>query len=123
MSWAEILILAVISVVVLAVSRRLRIFRAIHSVQRATFGEFWSSVSVGLLLVVWPHTHIYTAAMLELSLADGLAAVIGTAFGRRHRYRVFGAQKSVIGTAAFFIVSCLILIGYQLATPGAHISC
>ena len=48
--------------------------------------------------------------------ADGLAAVIGTRFGNRHRYTVLGSHKSLIGTLTFFGVSCLILGNYAAWT-------
>jgi dolichol kinase len=100
-----------------ALSRYLNIFRAIHSVQRPTLGEFWFALVVGLLAFDLSQPHIFTVALLEMSLADGLAAVIGTRFGNGSRYTVFGSPKSVVGTATFFIVSCLILGGYAAATP------
>ena len=48
-----------------------------------------------------------------MSLADGMAAIIGTRFGNRQKYLVFGYAKSVLGTLTFFIVSLIILIGFS----------
>ncbi len=96
-------------------SKYFHIFRAIHSVQRPTWGEVWFALVVGLLsFTIYHHPKVYTAALLEMSLADGLAAVIGTRFGNRLRYSVFGSPKSVVGTLTFFIVSCLILARYSV---------
>ena len=106
--------------VVAMLSKYFHIFRAIHSVQRPTQGEFWFALVVGLLaFTIYQHPHIYTTALLEMSLADGLAAVIGTRYGNRYRYSVFGAPKSVIGTSTFFVVTCVILARYSMMTPGA----
>lgn len=113
LSWGEIQLLSLGFLVVVAASRYLHVFRAIHSVQRPTWGEFFFAIAVGLLTLVRHHPHIYTAALLIMSLADGLAAVIGTRFGRRGRYIVFGSQKSVIGSLTFFIVAGVILLVYS----------
>jgi phytol kinase len=115
----DIKLLSVAFLVAVAVSKYLHIFRAIHSVQRPTWGEFWFALVVGLLaFTAGHHPHIYTAALLEMSLADGLAAVIGTRYGNRHRYVVFGAPKSLIGTLTFFVTSCVILAGYAIVSTG-----
>ncbi len=107
----QIKLLSVAFILAAAASKYFHIFRAIHSVQRPTWGEFWFAITVGLLAFVVHHPHIYTAALLEMSLADGLAAVVGTRFGNGQRYMVFGSPKSVIGTLTFFVTSCLILAG------------
>jgi len=105
-------------IVAVLISQYLDIFKAIHSVQRPTHGEFWFALVVGLLAFVVHHPHIYTAALLEMSLADGLAALVGTRFGNGHRYSVLGSPKSMIGTFTFAVVSCAILAGYAHYTPG-----
>ena len=115
----NIKLLSLIFLVAAAASKYLHIFKAIHSVQRPTWGEFWFALVVGLLaFTTVHHPHIYTAALLEMSLADGLAAVIGMHYGNRHRYSVLGAPKSLIGTLTFFVTSCLILGGYAIYATG-----
>ena len=50
------------------------------------------------------------AAILQMSLADGFAAVVGTRFGNNTRYMVLGHTKSIHGTLTFLVVSIAILI-------------
>lgn len=115
LSVTDIMLLSAAFLVVVALSRYFNIFKAIHSVQRPTWGEFWFALVVGGLAFIAPqHPHIYTAALLEMALADGLAAVIGTHYGNRYRYVVLGSPKSIIGTLTFFVVSCAILVGYAV---------
>ena len=114
----DIKLLSLAFLVTVAISRYLHVFRVIHSVQRPTWGEFWFALVVGLLAFMHGHPHIYTAALLEMSLADGLAAVIGTRYGNSRRYTVFGSPKTVVGTLTFFVVSCLILGRYAAVTAG-----
>lgn len=115
----QIMLLSVAFLVSVAVSKYFRIFQAIHSVQRPTLGEFWFALVVGMLAFISNHPHVYTAALLVMALADGLAAVVGTRFGQGQRYAVFGSPKSVVGTSVFLATTCLILYGYVAATPGA----
>jgi phytol kinase len=49
-----------------------------------------------------------------MSLADGLAAIVGVKFGASQAYRVFGARKSLAGSTTFFIVSLVLLIGFSI---------
>lgn len=119
LSPTDIKLLSAAFLVVVALSKYFNIFKAIHSVQRPTWGEFWFALVVGGLAFIVPHhPHIYTAAILEMGLADGLAAVVGTHYGNRHRYSVFGSPKTVIGTLTFFVVSCAILAGYAFMSTG-----
>lgn len=52
---------------------------------------------------------IVTASVLIMGLGDGLAAIIGSHFGR-HGYKALGGKKSMEGSAAMFIVSLVILL-------------
>ena len=112
MTWHQIRLLSIAFLVVVIVSDRLKIFKAIHSVQRPTFGEICFAAVVGLLTFVTHSKGIYAAALLQMSLADGLAAVFGTRYGRDNKYVVLGHIKSVVGTAAFLVVSLALLVGY-----------
>ena len=122
LSWREIELLSVAFFVVVAVSRYLNLFQAIHSVQRSTWGELFFALAVGAIALVTHDQWIYAAALLQMSLADGLAAVIGVRFGRTSRYHVFGQEKSLIGSLTFLLVSIAILIGYSLQAPGVGFS-
>ena len=52
------------------------------------------------------------AAILQMSLADGLAAVVGVKYGKGNEYHALGHVKSKAGTIAFFVTSLVILIAY-----------
>lgn len=113
----EIVALSAAFVVVVAISSYFNLFTAIHSVQRPTWGEVFFALSVGVLAYVADNGWIYLAALLHMSLADGLAALVGTKYGHRTRYYVFGHAKSVVGTVAFIVVSALIFAGFFKFTP------
>lgn len=114
LSWDEIRLLSLAFLVVVVGSSYFKIFHAIHSVQRPTYGEVCFAAIVGLLTFVTHSKGIYAAALLQMSLADGFAAIFGTRYGRDNKYRLWGHTKSVVGTGAFFVTSLTILIGYGL---------
>ncbi|CAN5150053.1 SEC59/DGK1/VTE5 family protein [soil metagenome] len=116
LSWTQIIILSVAFLVVVGASKYFRIFKAIHSVQRPTWGELFFALAVGIIAIVTDTKEIYTVALLQMSLADGLAAIVGLRFGTGTRYKVFGSTKSIAGTATFFIVSFSLLVVFASVT-------
>lgn len=122
LGWGQIELLSIAFFVVVGVSKYLHIFQAIHNVQRPTWGELFFALAVGTIALVTHNQWIYMAAVLQMSLADGLAAIVGVRYGKRTRYRVFGQDKSVIGTLTFLIVSIAILVGYSLQAPAVSFS-
>ncbi|HVU59258.1 MAG TPA: hypothetical protein VHC98_00225 [Candidatus Saccharimonadales bacterium] len=117
LSRKEIVGLSLAFVIVVLASQYFQVFRAVHSVQRPTWGELLFAVSVGALAYVSHDGWVYLAALLRMSLADGLAAIVGTKFGKTTRYYSFGHAKSAVGSATFFITSLAILAGYSIFTP------
>lgn len=109
LSRLDIELLSLAFVVVVVLSKRFHVFNAIHSVQRPTWGEVYFALSVGIIALVTNNKWIYLAALLQMSVADGLAAVIGVRYGVTHKYLVFRRVKSLAGTSAFLIASLLIL--------------
>ena len=113
LSWHAIEILSLAFLLAVVVSKYANVFQAIHSVQRPTLGEVFFAVAVGAVALVTHDHWIYAAALLQMSLADGLAAVMGYNFGHGTDYRIFGQPKSVVGSLTFFVVSCAILVIYS----------
>lgn len=120
LTWNEIRLLSAAFLIVVGISKYFKVFHAIHTVQRPTWGELFFAISVGLVTFITQDKWIYAAALLQMSLADGFAAVIGTRYGQRFRYIVFGHAKSLYGTLTFFVVSVAILIGFSRES-GQHL--
>jgi dolichol kinase len=119
MSWNQIRFFSLAFLIVVVLSRYLGIFQAIHSAQRPTIGEIFFALAVGATTFVTYQRWVYAAALLQMSLADGLAAVIGVHFGKTTRYRIFGSKKSIVGTLVFFFTSLLILFDFSYASGGS----
>jgi phytol kinase len=100
-------------------SYRFPILPGINSVGRQSFGTFFYSVSIGVLIAwFWYLQQPQYAALgiLVMTWGDGFAALIGQRFGK-HKYNIFGRQKSWEGsltmTVVSFIISSLILLSVQ----------
>ena len=102
--------------VVVCISARLKAFRSIHSVERNVIGEILFAVVIGILALICTEKWVFAAAMLHLSLADGLAAVAGLSWGGGNSYKVFGRTKSVAGSAVFLLTSFVILLVFDRVT-------
>lgn len=116
LSWNQILLLSGAFFVVVIISKTFHIFKGIHSVQRPTYGEVCFALAVGTIALVTHDRAIYVVALLQMSLADGLAAVFGVRYGKKYRYQVLGSVKSVPGTLVFFIVSFALLQLFAMYT-------
>lgn len=113
LSWNVIVLLGVAFIVVVSISKYFKIFQAIHAVERPTWGEVCFALAVGLLAWIAHQPWIYAVGLLHMSLADGLAAIVGVHYGTSTRYHVFGHTKSLAGSAAFLIVSLGLLSFYS----------
>ncbi|HVX47833.1 MAG TPA: hypothetical protein VHA05_00545 [Candidatus Saccharimonadales bacterium] len=120
LTWQEIRFLSLAFLIVVGASKYLKVFRAIHTVQRPTWGELFFALAVGAVTFITQDKWIYAAALLQMSLADGFAAVMGTRYGQRFRYIVFGHAKSILGTFTFLVVSAAILAWFARES-GQHL--
>lgn len=114
LDWSEIRILSLAFFSVVLVALWTKWFHAIGSVQRPTYGEIFFALSVGLLTLITTSKGIYAAAILQMALADGFAAIFGTRYGTQNKYYLFGRTKSLVGSATFFVISIGLLTGYSL---------
>jgi phytol kinase len=114
LTWRQIEVLSLAFIVVVSVSQKFQLFRAIHSVQRPTWGELFFGLSVGLVAFATHSPAIYAVALLHMSLADGFAAIGGVKFGASNAYMIFGARKSIAGSLTFAAVSTVIMVSFAL---------
>lgn len=114
LSWDAIRWLSLAFLVVVALSRYLGIFKAIHSVSRPTWGEIFFAAAVGAITFITQSKGVYAVALLQMSLADGLAAVAGTGYGKPYAYKVLGNTKSLVGSGTFLLVSYLLFLGFSV---------
>lgn len=119
MSWTHIELLSLLLFAGVLASRRYGYFKAAHGTRTSVWGELFFAMSIGFAALLSQSKWAFAAAMLSLGLADGLAAVVGTLFGEKHRYKVFGHTKSRAGTIAFWVAAVLIVV-ICAVTHGPH---
>ena len=112
LTWREIQLLSLAFFLVICISIRLNIFRSIHAVKRGMTGELLFAIVIGLLALISTNEWVFAAAMLHLSLADGMAAIVGLGWGDTNSYKVMGKTKSIAGSVAFLVSSFCILALY-----------
>jgi phytol kinase len=111
---------AVLAGIITLVSYWLPILPGVNSVGRRSWGTFFYSVSMGLLIAIfWPlgRPEYAVIGILVMAWGDGLAAIVGQAYGK-HRYRVFGNGKSVEGSIALAVVSYIVVTGILFIVQG-----
>jgi phytol kinase len=115
--WNQIILLSLAFVAGVLVSQYFGVFKAIHAVERPTWGEIGFALAITVIAILFKDPVIYTVAILHMSLADGIAAIVGTMYGKSNSYKIFGHIKSRAGTLAFLVVSLVLLIAYATVVP------
>lgn len=116
LEWNDIRLISILLAVGYIAIRHLKLFQSVSSVKRNTYGEMFFALSFGLITLFTDSTAIYMLAVLVMTLADGLAAVVGTTFGHSNSYKLFGGTKSVVGSATFFLVTITLIAVFGLYT-------
>jgi dolichol kinase len=120
LSWRTIQILSLLMILAMVTNKNIGFFNYRGRVRRPTYGDYFFAAAIFLSATFSHSKVIFALAILEVALADGLAAVVGIAFGKRWSYKVFGNTKTVIGTMVFWIVSVAILAAGLLAAHDVY---
>ncbi len=92
---------------ILFFSKKFGFFQSIFSVGRKSYGELFFVWSSWILFLLYKNTGELIYFSLPFSIvvfADPMAAIVGTYFPFK-KYRVFGNEKSYMGSLAFFITA------------------
>lgn len=99
---------------VILISRVGDLFPSIFKVRRKTWGDLFFPFGIALSLWLAHSDWIFAVSILHMSLADGLAALVGVEFGRRTAYDIWGYKKSLAGNITFLLISFSIM--YSVAS-------
>ncbi len=103
--------LGAVFAVVIAVTRRRRLFGSFHCVERKSEGGFFFLIAVCALFAVGRERPLfYLISLLVLMLADSSAAIVGTTWGRR-LYSIKNERRSIEGSLVFLGVALLSICG------------
>ncbi len=117
LSFREIQYVSIALFLVVLLSHRLHLFHAINDVKRKTWGDLLYAVGIGLTATLTHSSWVFAVAILHLSVADGLAGLIGSRYGKSTQYKVLGNNKSLIGTGTFIVASFIILAIFSQSCP------
>ena len=101
-------------------------FAAMASSDRSNLGTVYFPLAAAVVaLLFWERPPLMVAALMPLTWGDGMAPVIGKAYGRRH-YTVHTSTRSVEGSLGFFVCGFLFtwlalwaIGGAPMITPAA----
>jgi phytol kinase len=86
---------------------RFGFFSAMASSDRSNLGTVYFPLAAAVAaLLFWDRAPLMVAALMPLTWGDGLASVIGRAYGR-NKFTVLGHTRSLQGSATFFLVGGL----------------
>jgi phytol kinase len=80
-------------------------FAAMASSDRSNLGTVYFPFAAGVVAVLfWQQPPLMVAALMPLTWGDGMAPVVGKAYGR-HLYKVYSSTRSLEGSLGFFVSS------------------
>lgn len=83
---------------------RYNFFSSMACDDRSNLGTVYFPLAAAVAtLIFWEEPPLMVAALMPLTWGDGLASVIGRAYGV-NRYVIFGLQRSLEGSTTFFIM-------------------
>lgn len=92
-----------------SIAHKFKIFHAILDIKRHTVGDLLYAIGIAVTAFVAKSPWIFAIAILHMSVADGLAGLIGSKFGKKNRYFVFKQAKSIVGTSVFMVTSIALM--------------
>lgn len=113
-----LLALAILVMVVLRLPQIAKgdVGKALHGVERKSFGDVMLVAAIGTLYFFSEQASIpvlYLLPLAVLTLSDAAAAVAGSSYGRLH-YAIEDGQKSIEGSAIFFLVTLILAMIFLL---------
>ena len=107
-SWRWIQVISLVMVLGMLANHFFNFLNYRGKIGRATYGDILYAVAIFLAAAITHNKIFFALAVLEVAIADGLAAVAGISYGKYWAYKVFGHKKTVIGSMVFWIATVCI---------------
>jgi len=123
----SVFILCGLFALILLLSIKFGLLKSIHAIDRKSVGSLAYPAAVYLCFLaqamLGKGAIFYYLPLLTLALCDPMAALSGKKWPYGS-YRLFGARKTLVGSAVFFICAFItvIVIGHYLHEPSLHLS-
>lgn len=121
MSWRAIQVIGLLMLIVVYINHSRKFFKFSKGIHRKTYGDYFYAITITLCALLTTNKVFFALAILHLALADGLAAIIGTEFGKMWRYKLFSQTKTILGSMAFWFTS-LYILGLGVLFTNSNIS-
>lgn len=114
--WRTIQLIGLSMIVVVYLNHRLKKINMSGGVKRITYGGLTFPAAIIISAFLTDEKIFFCLAILNMALADGVAALVGTALHNRSKYGVFHQIKTLAGSAAFWLMSfCILAVGLLFA--------
>jgi len=102
--------LAIIFIIVNAVTLKQDLFKGIHSQERFSFGTVYFPVAYFILVsFFWAYSEFIILSMIILAISDPLAAIVGESRKIPKIFTIWKDVKSIQGSTTFFLSSFVIV--------------
>lgn len=109
LSWSQIEAFGLVALAVMLANHFLGFLNYRGRIGRATYGDMFLALAIFMAARLTHNKIFFMLAILEVAVADGLAAVAGRAYEKEWAYKIFKHKKTVIGSMAFWLASVCIL--------------
>jgi phytol kinase len=107
-SWRAIQLISLAMLIVMIANHYLAFLNYRGLIGRATYGDIFYALAIFLCSTLTDNKVFFAIAILEVAVADGLAAMAGIAYGKHWKYEVIGNKKTVIGSMVFWLATVYI---------------
>lgn len=116
-SWEAIQLLGLLMTAGVLINRHWTYLHYLGNIRiTRNYGDVFLPIAIVVASLVTTNKIFFAIAILHVSLADGLAAVVGKNFGKHWKYKVFEHSKTVVGSMTFWLVSlCILGVGILAA--------
>ncbi len=121
MSWHLVQAVGTISLITIVIVRKTGLIKSWYDIDRKSWGDVLGPASFLVFTFFEPTKLFFVFVCFHVAFSDGLAAIFGMKYGKSNQYKVLGYKKSVVGTAAFYVSSVLLLAGL-LILGGSSVS-
>lgn len=108
-SWQAISWIGFLLLLGAIVNRSVKIFDFHSKLARTTYGDIFFALAIIACSFITTNKLFFAIAILHMSLADGLAAAVGTKHTKVWKYKLLNNVKTIIGSMTFWFVSLCIL--------------
>jgi len=108
-SFRAIQLLALLMLFCVSIVQHYKLFHFTKEPARVSYGFIFFALAVLATSLITNNKLFFALAILNMSLADGFAAVVGQKYGKPWRYLILTHRKTVVGTMTFWFISLLIL--------------